>query len=154
MYARQLQQLHEQNAWLYVCPALTQSMFLFGLLFQQRGTLCHVRFYVSFSPPLFPGSFAGHFHNMMVPYQGPPKLHFENTIVPYQLPLWFMLRTWLWGCREIHIHFQIFTTRLLLFNNTNVFTVRHMNTNIQTVLVFGSPQLIFMQHVTNVDNSI
>ena len=37
------------------------------VLFQQRGTLCHVRFYVSFSPPLFAGSFVDHFENTMVP---------------------------------------------------------------------------------------
>ena len=35
----------------------------FALLFQQHGALCHVRFYVSFSPPSFAGSFAGHFEN-------------------------------------------------------------------------------------------
>ena len=44
---------------------------LFDLMFQQRGALCHVRFYVSFSPPSFAGSFAGHFENKTVPYRQP-----------------------------------------------------------------------------------
>ena len=81
---------------------------LFALMFQQCGALCHVRFYVSFSPPLFAaGSFAGHFENKMV--------HFENTMVPYQLPL--DLR---WAVRlprnSYTCIFKIFTTLVLLFN--------------------------------------
>ena len=62
------------------------------VLFQQCGALCHVGYYVSFSPPLFAGSFVGHFDNTIPPYRQPPKLHFKNTMVPYQLPLRLMLK--------------------------------------------------------------
>ena len=42
------------------CSRLTQSVYvlLLRLVFQQRGALCHVRFYVSFSSLLFAGPFA------------------------------------------------------------------------------------------------
>ena len=113
---------------IFVLGSLSLCYF-FALLFQQRGALCRVWFYVSFSPPLFADFFASHFKNMMVPYQWPPKLHFESTMVPYQLPLWFMLRTRLWDCNKYTCRF--FT---LLFNNTNVFTVWCMNTCIHTYI--------------------
>ena len=40
----------------------------------------------------------GHFKNMIVPYQRPPKLHFENFIINYPLDLLCML--WEHGCEK------------------------------------------------------
>ena len=65
---------------------------LLRLLFQQCGTLCWRGFYVSPSPPLFVGSFPGHFDNTIVPYRQSLKFHFKNMMVPYQLPLRLTLR--------------------------------------------------------------
>ena len=119
--------------------ALSFVLGLLSLLFQQRSALCHVRFHVSFSPPLFAGSFAGHFKNTMVPYWRPPKLHFENTMVPCQLPHRFTLRTWLWDYREIQVHFKFFTTRLSLFNKYEcIYGTTYEHTYIQTPLAFNT----------------
>ena len=108
---------------------------LFALLFQQCGMLCHVRFHVTFTPPLFVGSFVPgcHFKNTMVPYRWPPKLHSKNTILPYQLPLKFRLRTWL-RLPLIHVH-KFITTQLLLFNKYECIygtTYEYIHTYIQT----------------------
>ena len=70
-------------AWA-ACLALSFVLHLFSLCsfcsaVQQHNTFCHVCFCVSFSPPLFPGSFVG---------------HFENTMVPFWQPWSFTLRTW------------------------------------------------------------
>ena len=66
------------------------------------------------SPPLFAGSFAGHFNNMIVPYRQPPKFHFKNTMVPHQLPLRLTLAMRL--LRNTHVFFfQIFHNAISLF---------------------------------------
>jgi len=85
---------------------------------------------LSFSPPLFVGSFVGSFENTIVPYQQPPKLQFTNTVVSYQLPCW---KTWLWDCQEMHVHFQIFHNagiaiqqiRMYLLYDMQIHTYRH-----------------------------
>ena len=56
----------------FVVPFNEHSCSLINLPHKYKKSLfrlCHIRFYVSFSPPLFAGSFAGHFKNTMVRYQ-------------------------------------------------------------------------------------
>ena len=74
------QQLHEQHTLLYILSWAYSVCVLFAQLFQQRGALSHVRFYVSFSPPLFTGSFAGRFENTNVNITVQRKRHLGAAI--------------------------------------------------------------------------
>ena len=81
------------------------------------------------------GSFAGHFDNMIVPYQQPPNLHFKNTMVPYQLHL-RLSYVEKHGCETAKKYTCIFRFSQLGYchsTNTNVFTVR-IHTNKQTYI--------------------
>ena len=89
----------------YTCSTLC-SVFVLGLpslcSFSQA---CSVTFSsISFSPPLFVWSFAGHFDNMIVPHWQPPKLPSRTRWVHINYPLDLHWETWLWDCLEIHIY--------------------------------------------------
>ena len=89
----------------------------------QRALSC--LFYVFFSPPLFVGSFAGHFVNTIVPYQQPPEASLqEHDGCISTTPL-----------RNVDVRLPritFFTMWILLFNKYIVFTVRCTDTYINT----------------------
>ena len=94
-----------------VCLALSFFLGLlsqfFPLLFQQCGTLHYIQFYVSFSPPLFAGSFTGPLRTQWCHTPRTRRFH-----INYPLDLWWEHA---WDCWEIHVN-KFLTTRLLLFN--------------------------------------
>ena len=76
-----------------------------------------------------------HFNNTIVPYQQPTKLYFKNTIVLYQLPLRLALRNVAVRLPRNPPVFSDFSQHGYRYStNTNVFTVQHTNTYIQTYI--------------------
>ena len=117
------------------CSRLAQFVFFCsGCCF--RSTACLILHFLFV--PLFAGSFAGHFNNMIVPYRQPPKLHFNNT-VPHQLPLRLTVAMRL--PRNTRVFFFcnaiIIIQKIQMFLRYDVQIHTNIHTYIQTLLVFN-----------------